>query len=73
MRLKGEGVPELHSGVRGDLIARIRVWTPRKLSREQREALQRLAEVEDAPPARVEEEPDGLRGLWSKVREAFTG
>ncbi len=36
-RLKGQGMPNYHSGITGDLIVRIRVVTPRKLSREEEE------------------------------------
>jgi molecular chaperone DnaJ len=72
VRLKGNGLPDLNSGVRGDLVVRVRVWTPTRLSGEQREAYERLRAVEDAAPDRVEEGRDGPRGFWSRVKEAFT-
>lgn len=46
-RVKGKGVPDLHSSGRGDLAVEILVRTPRKLSREGRNLLERLAETGD--------------------------
>ncbi|MEX0855993.1 MAG: molecular chaperone DnaJ [Gemmatimonadota bacterium] len=70
VRVKGRGLPDLNTGARGDLIVRVRVWTPTDLSSEQRDLYERLLEVEGPAPARVEE--DEGRGLWSRIREAFT-
>jgi molecular chaperone DnaJ len=74
LRIRGEGVPELNGRGRGDLIARIRVWTPESLTREQEELLGRLRELEDPPPESVPggEGAEGRRGFWSRVKEAFT-
>lgn len=72
LRVRGEGVPDLDGGRRGDLIVRIRVWTPTQLSPEQRTLLSRLGEVEDPPPDRVDQRQGGAGGFWSKVREAFS-
>jgi len=43
--LKGEGVPHLRSGRKGDLIVRVHVETPAKLNAEQKELLKKFAEV----------------------------
>jgi molecular chaperone DnaJ len=72
VRLRGKGLPDLNSGAMGDLIVRVRVWTPTRLSAEQREAYERLRDVEDAAPDRVEEGRDGAKGFWSRVKEAFS-
>ncbi|MEJ2539677.1 MAG: molecular chaperone DnaJ [Gemmatimonadota bacterium] len=70
LRLRGQGLPELHGeGRRGDLLVRILVYTPQRLSPELREALLRLREVEEPAPTRME---DGKKGFWSRVKEAFT-
>jgi molecular chaperone DnaJ len=71
VRLRGKGFPDLKSGRRGDLIARVRVWTPTELTAEQKSLFAQLRDVEAPPPAKVEE-AKGSGGFWSKVREAFT-
>ena len=68
IRLRGRGMPRLRASGRGDQIVRVRVWTPVDLSREQREALERLAETESEPPAPDHREP----GFWERVKQAFT-
>src|SRR5690606_9371595 len=61
----------LRGGGRGDLIVRIKVWTPTSLTPEQEKLMRRLAEIEQQPPSHVDE--DDERGFWSKVKEAFGG
>ena len=68
LRLRGRGMPRLRGSGRGDQVVRLLVWTPTSLSREEREALERLREVESEPP-----EPDsGEPGFWERVKRAFT-
>lgn len=71
LRLRGRGLPHLQSTTRGDLIVRVAVWTPTRLTNEQEKLLRRLAEVEDTAPAAIED--DGERGFWSRVKEALGG
>ncbi|MEO7215608.1 molecular chaperone DnaJ [Mucilaginibacter sp.] len=42
LRLKGKGVPEVNSYHRGDQLIHINIWTPKALSREEREMLEKL-------------------------------
>jgi len=72
LRIRGRGLPELNSAATGDLIVRVRVWTPSRLSPELRELYEQLAEVEGPAPQRGEESGSSGRGFWSRVREAFT-
>ena len=46
--LRGEGLPKLHGGRRGDLYARVYVAVPTRLSREHKNLLRKLAELEQA-------------------------
>lgn len=71
LRLRGQGLPELDGGRRGDLLVRVAVWTPESISPEQRALLEKLREVEDEAPERIQR--DDQRGFWSRVKEAFTG
>src|SRR3984957_9598926 len=65
-KLKGKGVPHLNSHGKGDLIVEIRVQTPGKLTKQQRELLKQLDEtmvVENTPTS---------RGLFEKVKDMFS-
>ena len=68
LRLRGRGMPRLRGQGRGDQIVRVLVWTPTKLSGEQREALEHLAELEEEPPVPDTREP----GFWERVKQAFS-
>ena len=65
-KLRGKGVPHLNAHGKGDLIVEVRVQTPSKLSKQQKDLLRQLAEtvsVENTPAS---------RGLFSKVKEMFS-
>jgi molecular chaperone DnaJ len=64
-KLRGKGVPHLNSHGKGDLIVEVRIQTPSKLSKQQKELLRQLSEtisVENTPTK---------RGMFSKVRDIF--
>ena len=65
-KLRDKGVPHLNERGKGDLIVEVRVQTPGKLSKEQKELLKRLEEtmgVENTPHA---------GGLFDKVKDMFS-
>src|SRR2546426_5306070 len=64
-RLRAKGLPRLGEGGHGDLHVRIHVWTPTKLTAEQRKLFEQLSEVEDAPP----EKESGK--FWETIRRAL--
>lgn len=68
LRLRNKGMPRLRASGRGDQVVRVLVWTPTNLSREERAALERLAEVEQPAPDPANSEP----GFWERVKRAFT-
>jgi molecular chaperone DnaJ len=57
-RLRGKGLPALHRSERGDQLVRVHVRTPEKLSREERELYEKLAEVEKKPKSVFERARD---------------
>ena len=64
VRLRGRGLPMLGQSSKGDLIVRVHVWTPERLSAEQERLFQELAKLEGEPPKRSP-------GFWSKLKEAL--
>ncbi len=67
-RLRNKGLPRLGEGGHGDLHVRIHVWTPTKLTAQQRTLLEQLSEIEETPPAR---EQGGK--FWDRIRQALGG
>lgn len=64
IRLRGRGLPVLGGNAKGDLIVRVHVWTPERLSSEQERLFRELATLEGEPPKRSP-------GFWSKLKEAL--
>ncbi len=65
-KLRGKGVPHLNAHGKGDLIVQIRVQTPTKLNRTQKDLLRQLSDtmiVENTPTS---------PGLFEKVKEIFS-
>ncbi|MDD7465963.1 MAG: molecular chaperone DnaJ [Actinomycetaceae bacterium] len=72
IRINGLGVGRLHRRGRGDLIVSVNVKTPTKLDAEQRELIERLAQLreEDATPGKMLGRGDSL---FARIKKAFTG
>ena len=64
-RLKGQGVQQLRSAYRGDLILHIRVEVPRRLSEKQKDLLRQFEE------ASTGREYEGRKSFLDKVKELF--
>jgi molecular chaperone DnaJ len=65
-KLRGKGVPHLNEHGKGDLIVEIRVGTPTRLTRAQRELMRQLGEtmmVENTPTS---------RSLFAKMKDIFS-
>ena len=64
LRLKGKGLPVLGHEGKGDLLVRVHVWTPERLTEEQEQLFRELSKLEGEPPKRAP-------GFWSKIKEAL--
>jgi molecular chaperone DnaJ len=62
-RMRGKGIPQLGGGERGDQHVRVLVETPTHLTKEQRELLERFAEISG------EKTNPQSRSFWDKVGE----
>lgn len=71
--LRGKGMPNVHGGAAGDLLVHLDVQTPTHLSRKQREALERLRELQKDSPELVHADNATGGSLFSKLRNAFAG
>ena len=65
LRVRGAGMPVLQGRGRGDLVVEIKVETPTKLSRKQKEILEEFRETETG-----EECPES-RSFFTKLKDAF--
>ena len=64
IRVKGKGMPKFRSDIRGDLYVHVKVAIPKKLTRSQRELLEKLAED-------LGEDYAQARSAFDKLRDAF--
>ena len=67
LRLEGLGVPYLKRRGRGDEVVTLRVETPEKLTREQRDLMEQLRDT--LPEARVARRGEGF---WDRVKQKFS-
>jgi molecular chaperone DnaJ len=70
-RIRGKGMPDVTGRGRGDLLVRVVVSVPRKLTRDQRQALEQLAKAlppERFEPTRAEHED---KGIFDRVKDIF--
>jgi molecular chaperone DnaJ len=73
LRLRGKGMPDVNGRGKGDLFATVQVQTPKKLTKEQRQALEQLAKTlpkEHFEPRKHQDEQDE-RNLFDRVKDMF--
>ncbi|MFA7342677.1 MAG: molecular chaperone DnaJ [Terrimicrobiaceae bacterium] len=65
-RVRGHGMPGLHSSARGDILTHVQVEVPTRLNHEQREALLRFSELcgEDNSPIH--------KGFYERLKDLFS-
>ena len=67
LRLKGKGLPVLQGYGHGDLFVHIHVWTPKKVSKEEKEILEKLRGSEHFKP-----NPDANeKGFFQRMKDMF--
>ena len=67
LRLKGKGLPSIHGYGTGDLFVHINVWTPKKLSSEEKEILEKLNKSDNFIPKPTRKE----QSFFSKMKDFF--
>ncbi len=72
LRMRDKGIPHLNSTRRGDQIVRVNLYVPTKLNDEEREILERLAEMPNIDPKQKGKKDGEKSGFFSKVKEVFS-
>ncbi|MEM7682707.1 MAG: molecular chaperone DnaJ [Planctomycetota bacterium] len=67
LRLKGQGLPRLRGGARGDLLVAVMIEVPTKLTARQKELLREYAATEDHAVL-----PES-KGFWERIKDHFAG
>jgi molecular chaperone DnaJ len=68
LRLKGKGIPNINSYGNGDLLVHVNVWTPKTLTKEQRQFFERSLTDENFQPH--PEKSD--KSFFEKVKDMFS-
>ncbi len=67
--LRGRGLPRVNASGSGDLHVRVQLWTPERVTDEERQLVARLAELQPGVPA--DGRGKGGGGFWAKMKEAL--
>ena len=68
LRLRGKGIPNINGYGKGDLLVHVNVWTPKTLSREQRDFFERMATDENFQPKPEKND----KSFFEKVKDMFS-
>ena len=71
--MRGKGMPHLRTGVRGNLHAHLDVVVPTRIDAKERELLKDFKKVRSKETAEVVWAESASGGVFSRLREAFTG
>ena len=70
-RLRGKGMPDVSGRGRGDILVRVTVRVPKKLTREQRRLLEQLQDALPAEKFEPTRSDDEDRGIFERVKDIF--
>ncbi|WP_416448181.1 molecular chaperone DnaJ [Leeuwenhoekiella sp. A2] len=68
LRLRGKGIPSINGYGRGDLLVHVNVWTPKDLSREQKEFFEKMLTDDHFMPKPQKED----KSFFEKVKDMFS-
>jgi len=70
LRMRDRGIPDLETSRRGDQLIRIHVWTPKKLSDEEREVIEGMRDSDSFTPDPSEERDQ--QSFFDRVKDVFS-
>ncbi|MFT5102919.1 MAG: molecular chaperone DnaJ [Candidatus Latescibacterota bacterium] len=68
LRLRNKGIPSINSYSTGDLLVHVNVWTPRTLTKEQKDFFDRMMDDENFEPKPEKED----KSFFEKVKDMFS-
>jgi molecular chaperone DnaJ len=67
LRLKGKGIPNIQGYGKGDFLIYVNVWTPQKLSKDEKSILEGLKEAENFQPKPTSKD----KGFFDRMKDYF--
>ena len=68
LRLRGKGIPSINGYGKGDLLVHVNVWTPKILTKEQKQFFEKMAKDENFTPNPEKED----KSFFEKVKDMFS-
>jgi molecular chaperone DnaJ len=66
LRLRGKGLPDVNGYGRGDLLAKVNVWVPKNLSKEEKKLVEKMREADGFHP-----NTNDKKSFFSKMKDFF--
>ena len=66
LRLRGKGLPDVNGYGKGDLLAKVNVWIPKNLSKDEKKLVEKMRETEGFKPGSGDK-----KSIFSKMKDFF--
>ena len=66
LRLRGKGLPDVNGYGKGDLLAKVNVWIPKNLSKDEKKLMEKMKEAEGFKPGSGDK-----KSIFSKMKDFF--
>lgn len=66
LRLRGKGLPDVNGYGKGDLLAKVNVWIPKNLSKDEKKLVEKMKETEGFKPGSSDK-----KSIFSKMKDFF--
>lgn len=66
LRLRGKGLPDVNGYGKGDLVAKVNVWIPKNLSKDEKKLVEKMKEAEGFKPGSGDK-----KSIFSKMKDFF--
>ena len=66
LRLRGKGLPEVNGYGKGDMLAKVNVWIPKNLSKDEKKLVEKMKEAEGFKPGSGDK-----KSIFSKMKDFF--